>query len=110
MERGARPDAVPKPKRGKTVFAVVLLGVGLALGLGLGVGAGATLRDLRDGAAKEYPRLRAPLSATSAQEARDRWVACSMTHQYDDAPGPEELEAMLARMQGRYAEPNWGTP
>jgi len=107
MERGARPDAVPKPKRGKTVFAVVLLGVGLALGLGLGVGAGATLRDLRDGAAKEYPRLRAPLSAMSAQEARDRWVACSVS---DDAPGPEELEAMLARRQGRYAEPHWFTP
>jgi len=37
MERGARPDAVPKPKRGKAVLAVVVLvGVG-ALAFGLGV-------------------------------------------------------------------------
>jgi hypothetical protein len=40
MERGARPDAVPKPKRGGAFLAavVVLAGVG-ALAFGLGFGA-----------------------------------------------------------------------
>jgi len=38
MERGARPDALPKPKRRKTVLIWVLaVGIGLALGLGLGI-------------------------------------------------------------------------
>ena len=41
MERGARPDALPKPKRRRTVLVgVVGVGVGLALALGLGVGLG----------------------------------------------------------------------
>jgi hypothetical protein len=41
IERGARPDAPPKPKRARTVLAGVLgVGVGLVLGLGLGVGFG----------------------------------------------------------------------
>jgi hypothetical protein len=41
MERGARPDALPKPKRRRTVsVGVVGVGVGLALALGLGVGLG----------------------------------------------------------------------
>ncbi len=39
IERGARPDAPPKPKRGRAVLAGVL-GVGLGLALGLGVGLG----------------------------------------------------------------------
>ena len=34
MERGARPDAVPKPKRGRTALIAVLgITVGLVLGL-----------------------------------------------------------------------------
>ena len=34
MERGARPDALPKPKRGKTTLvAVVGIAVSLVLGL-----------------------------------------------------------------------------
>ena len=38
MERGARPDALPKPKRRRAVLVVVLaVGIGLALGLGLGI-------------------------------------------------------------------------
>jgi hypothetical protein len=41
MERGARPDALPKPKRRRTALAgVVGVGVSLALALGLGVGLG----------------------------------------------------------------------
>ena len=41
MERGARPDAFPKPKRGKTALvSVVGVRVGLALALGLGLGPG----------------------------------------------------------------------
>jgi hypothetical protein len=41
IERGARPDAPPKPNRARTVLAGVLgVGVGLVLGLGLGVGLG----------------------------------------------------------------------
>ena len=87
----------------------MLLGVGLALGLGLGVGAGATLRDLRDGAAKEYPRLRAPLSAMSAQEARDRF-RCNSVSEYYAVPTNEELEWIAVRWRARYAEPKWGTP
>ena len=39
VERGARPDALPNPKRGRIV-GVVGVGVGLALALGLGVGLG----------------------------------------------------------------------
>jgi hypothetical protein len=36
---------------------------------------------------------------------------CNSVSEYDDdVPGPEELEEMLARRQGRYAEPHWGTP
>src|SRR6516164_811778 len=45
MERGARPDAPPNPKRGKggrtTLAVIVAIGVGLAFGVGLGVGLGA---------------------------------------------------------------------
>ena len=41
MERGARPDAPPNPKRSRTALIVVVgVGVALALGLGLGVGLG----------------------------------------------------------------------
>jgi len=41
MERGARPDVLPKPKRSKTaLIGLVGVGVGLALALGLGVGLG----------------------------------------------------------------------
>jgi len=39
MERGARPDALPKPKRRRTV-GVVGVGVGLALAVGFCVGLG----------------------------------------------------------------------
>ena len=38
IERGARPDALPKPKRGGTaLIAVVGVGVGVLFGVGLGV-------------------------------------------------------------------------
>ena len=41
MERGARPDVLPKPKPGGTaLIGVVGVGIGLALALGLGVGLG----------------------------------------------------------------------
>ena len=41
VERGARPDVRPKPKRARAVLAGVLgVGVGLVLGLGLGIGLG----------------------------------------------------------------------
>ena len=41
VERGARLDAPPKPKRARTILAGVLgVGVGLVLGLGLGIGLG----------------------------------------------------------------------
>jgi hypothetical protein len=43
MERGARPDALPEPKRRRTV-GLVAVGVGLALGLGLGVGLGSGVK------------------------------------------------------------------
>ena len=44
MERGARPDTLPKPKRGKAALIGWLgVAVGLVLGLGLGIGLGAAL-------------------------------------------------------------------
>ena len=44
MERGARPDALPKPKRGRAALIGWLgVAVGLVLGLGLGIGLGAAL-------------------------------------------------------------------
>jgi len=40
MERGARPDALPNPKRGGTgLIGVVGVTMGLVLGVGLGLGA-----------------------------------------------------------------------
>ena len=98
-----RDDA--QPKRGKTAaFAVGLgVGVGLAFGLGLGVGLGANLNALGALSVGRTTCITPPLSA------RARFLACSMT-EADDIPGPEELEAMLARWRGRYAEPKWGTP
>jgi hypothetical protein len=105
MERGARPDAPPNPKRGKTTLAVIVaLGVGLALGFGAGVGLS---KHWAQGSAG--PRPRAEIAVPSAQEARDRW-RCNSVSEYDDVPTNEELEWMWARTKGRYAEPKWGTP
>jgi hypothetical protein len=112
MERGARPDALPdplaKPKRGKTALAaVVLVGVG-ALGFGLGVGAGFHLNALErlgGRALKDYCK--------PAMTERERFRLCSMSlteAETNPIPTNEELEWMLARSQGRYAEPKWGTP
>jgi hypothetical protein len=74
MERGARPDALPKPKRGKTTLAaVVLVGVG-ALGFGLGLGAGFHLNSLeRFGgrALKDYCK--------PVMTERERFRLCSMS-------------------------------
>ena len=105
MERGARPDALPKPKRGgraRAVLAVVVLvGVG-ALAFGLGLGAGAHLNAI--GALGSVRRM---ACATPPLSARERFLACSVSEAIPDA---EELEAMLAQRQGRAAEPKWGTP
>ena len=90
---------------------VVLVGVG-ALAFGLGLGAGAHLNAIDTlgvtRAAKEI-RLRAPVSAMSAQEARDRF-RCNSVSEYYAVPTNEELEEMLAWRQARYAEPKWGAP
>ena len=102
VERGARPDALPKPKRGKTTLAVVVLvGVG-ALALGLGFGAGA-LNAI--GALGSVRRL---VCATPPPSARERFLACTVSEA--PVPTPEELERMLAQRQGRAATPGWGTP
>ena len=61
MERGARPDAPPNPKRGKTTLAVIVaLGVGLALGFGAGVGLGKHWAQGAQGQGHEQ-RSRCPL-------------------------------------------------
>ena len=105
MERGARPDAPPNPKRSKTTLAVIVaLGVGLVLGFGAGVGLGKHWAQRSAG-----PRPRAEIAVPSAQEARDRW-RCNSVSEYDDAPTNEELEWIAVRWRARYAEPKWGTP
>ena len=78
--------------------------VGLVFGLGLGVGLGANLNAV--GA------LAAPHSnhaGVGVLSARERFLQCS-TSDADEIPGPEELEAMLAQRQARYAEPHWEVP
>jgi hypothetical protein len=35
MERGARPDALPKPKRSRTALIALLAGIAVTLALGL---------------------------------------------------------------------------
>jgi hypothetical protein len=105
MERGARPDAFPKPKRsGPALIGVVGMAMGLVLGLGWGVGLGASLNAV--GALSAPHTNHAGVGVLSA---RERFVQCS-TSDADEIPGPEELEEMLARRQARYAEPHWGTP
>ena len=61
MERGARPDAPPNPKRSRTTLAVIVaLGVGLALGFGAGVGLGKHWAQGAQGQGHEQ-RSRCPL-------------------------------------------------
>ena len=99
MERGARPDAPPNPKRSKTTLAVIVaLGVGLVLGFGA---------DWAQGSAG--PRPRAEIAGRSVQEARDRW-RCNSVSEYGDVPTNEELEWIAVRWRARYADPKWGTP
>jgi hypothetical protein len=45
MERGARPDALPNPKRGGTGL-IGVVGVTMVLGVGLGLGLGANLNAI----------------------------------------------------------------
>jgi hypothetical protein len=105
MERGARPDALPYPKRSRTTLAVIVaLGVGLALGFGAGVGLS---KHWAQGSAG--PRPRAALAVPDVGEARDRW-RCNSVSEYDDVPTSEELEWIAVRWRARYAEPKWGTP
>jgi hypothetical protein len=113
MERGARPDALPNPKRsgrGKTTLAaVVLVGV-RALAFGLGLGAGAHLNAIERLGPSAVPRPRPALSE-GVLSAREWFRYCSLTGaEANPIPTNEELEWLLARMQGRYAEPHWGTP
>jgi len=99
-----RDDALAQTQRGKTALIGGLgVAIGLVLGLGLGVGAGANLNALGVVGATRTACITPPLSA------RARFLACSMT-EADDIPGPEELEAMLARQRARGAELKWGTP
>jgi hypothetical protein len=107
MERGARPDAPPRPKRSRaTLVGVVGLGVGLALGVGLGIGLGANFAFVGALGATHPLKSSAPVLS-----AREWFRYCSMTDaEANPIPGPAELEAMLAWRQGRYAEPKWGTP
>ena len=107
MERGARPDAPPRPKRGRaTLVGVVSLGVGLALGVGLGIGLGANFAFV-GALGPTYPLK--PTGQVLSQ--RERFRLCSLTEaEADPVPTPAELEAMLAHWRARRAEPKWGTP
>jgi hypothetical protein len=107
MERGARPDAPPNPKRGKTAWiAMVALGVGLALGLGFGVGLGG---DFALVGAFGTKRVLAAIASSREVSPQDRW-RCNSVSEYDDVPTNEELEWIAVRWRARYAEPKWGTP
>ena len=87
-----------------TLIGMVGVAMGLVLGLGWGVGLGASLNAV--GALSTPHTNHAGVGVFSA---RERFVQCS-TSDAENIPGPEELEAMLAWRQGRYAEPKWGTP
>jgi hypothetical protein len=81
MERGARPDALPNPKRSTTTLAVIVaLGVGLVLGFGAGMGLG------KHWATAPGPRLRPALVERDVGEARDRWRCNSVS----DSPNPSQ--------------------
>jgi len=102
VERGARPDAFPKPKRsGAALAGVVGVAVGLMFGLGVGLGANFNAIGMFGGG-----RLACP---TPPLSARARFLACSVS-EAEDVSGHEELETMLARWRARYAEPHWGVP
>jgi hypothetical protein len=88
-----------------TLIGVVGVAMGLVLGLGWGVGLGASLNAV---GALSTPHTN-HAGVVGVFSARERFVQCS-TSDAEDIPGLEELEVMLARRQGRYAEPNWGTP
>src|SRR6516164_4451901 len=98
MERGARPDAFPKPKRARTALVgVVGVAVGLTLGLGLGVGLGGDFALVGTfGTKRVLAAMASPAQGLSAHE----WFRQCSTSDADDIPGPEELEEMLARRQG----------
>ena len=87
-----------------TLIGVAGVAMGLVLGLGWGVGLGASLNAV--GALSTPHTNHAGVEVFSA---RERFVQCS-TSDAENIPGPDELEAMLARRQARYAEPKWGTP
>jgi hypothetical protein len=113
MERGARPDALPNPKRGgrgrAVLAAVVVVGVGaLAFGLGLGLGAGFHLNALERLGARALADLGKPVMTE-----RERFRLCSLSLTEAEAnpiPTNEELEWIAVRWRARYAEPKWGTP
>ena len=107
MERGARPDAPPNPKRSRTTLAVVVgVVASLALGLGLGVGLGG---DFALVGAFGTKQVLAAIASPPRISPQDRWLCNSMT-EWDDVPTSEELEWIAVRWRARYAEPKWGTP
>jgi hypothetical protein len=83
---------------------MVSVAMGAVFGLGLGVGLGANLNAI--GALGATHTNHAGVGVLSA---RERFLQCS-TSDADEIPGPEELEAMLAQRQARYAEPHWEVP
>jgi hypothetical protein len=103
----ALPDADPKGGGGgrTALVGVVGVGVGLCLGLGLGVGLGANFALV--GALGTHA-LKSTVT-TPALSPRERFLQCGVS-EYDNAPGPEELEVIAVRWRARYAEPHWGTP
>jgi hypothetical protein len=90
MERGARPDALPNPKRGKaTLAALVLVGVG-ALAFGLGLGASYHLNAIESLGGRALADLAKPVMTE-----RERFRLCSLSLTEAEAnpiPTNEELE------------------
>jgi hypothetical protein len=79
----------------------LIMALGVIVSFGLGFGLGAILNAL------SFLGPTRIVTVTQTLSARERFLACSVS---EVVPTAEETMAMLARRQGRYAEPHWGTP
>ena len=79
----------------------LIMALGVIVSFGIGFGLGTNLAALGVLSPKRLACATPPLSA------RERFLQCTVS---EDVPTHEELEAILARRRGRYAEPKWGTP
>jgi hypothetical protein len=92
----------------RKTYLIMVLGVAVSFGLGFGLGVGLGANFALVGAFGTK-RVLAAMTSPEQLSARERFLACSEADA-EGIPGPEELEAMLARRQARYAEPKCGVP